>query len=204
MLNKSLDEFSVLTSSKDPVPGGGGVCAAVAALASSLNQMVTNLTIGKKKYLEYTDELNQLKEESESLRIILLNCINEDAKAFEPLSRAYSADKNDPDYASNMEQCLRIAANSPYQILKYTTRVIDIAERLSEIGSKIVVSDAGTAVMLASGVLYGAYLNVIVNTNLMKDKEYAENLEYSARMMLEEYSSRCLTIYETVKERING
>ncbi|MDO4198116.1 MAG: cyclodeaminase/cyclohydrolase family protein [Erysipelotrichaceae bacterium] len=204
MYNRTLDEFTLMTSSKEPVPGGGGVCALCASLASSLNQMVTNLTIGKKKYLEYTDELNSLKEESEALRVILLNCINEDAKAFEPLSKAYSADKNDPDYYSNMEECLRIAANSPFQILKYTTKVIDICERLSEIGSKIVVSDAGTAVMLASGVLYGTYLNIIVNTKMMKDEEYRQQLEDEAYVLLNEYSNRSMEIYEKVKDRIYG
>lgn len=204
MYNRNINEFSELTASSAPVPGGGGVCALVSSLASSLNEMVVNLTVGKKKYLEFTDELNALKEESEALRVILLNCINEDAKAFEPLSVAYSGDKNDPDYYENMEKCLRIAANSPFQILKYTTKVIDICERLSEIGSKIVVSDAGTAVMLASGVLYSAYLNIIVNTELMKDRDYADQLEKDAVTILNTYSQRCLDVFDAVKERIYG
>jgi formiminotetrahydrofolate cyclodeaminase len=55
MKNKTLKEFTELSASKDPVPGGGGVSALAGSLAASLAEMVTNLTIGKKKYLEYTD-----------------------------------------------------------------------------------------------------------------------------------------------------
>ena len=66
MKNKTLEEFSILAASKQPVPGGGGVIANVGALAASLGEMVTNLTIGKKKYMEYTFELAQIKRSSRS------------------------------------------------------------------------------------------------------------------------------------------
>ena len=49
MENKTLKEFTESVSSKEPVPGGGGVSALVGSLASALGEMVTNLTIGKKK-----------------------------------------------------------------------------------------------------------------------------------------------------------
>ena len=54
MENKSIKEFSELTASKSPVPGGGGVCANIGALAAALGEMVTNLTIGKSKYISFT------------------------------------------------------------------------------------------------------------------------------------------------------
>ena len=61
MKDRSLSEFTELTASKEPVPGGGGVSALVASLASALSEMVTNLTVGKPKYREYEDELQELK-----------------------------------------------------------------------------------------------------------------------------------------------
>ena len=62
MENKSIKEFSELTASKSPVPGGGGVCANIGALAAALGEMVTNLTIGKSKYISFTDELEDIKK----------------------------------------------------------------------------------------------------------------------------------------------
>ena len=204
MYNKTLDEFSKLTASKEPVPGGGGVCANVGALASALGEMVTNLTIGKAKYIQYTNELNDIRKELELLRSSLLECINKDAQAFEPLSVVYKMDKNDPTYETKMEECLRNAANSPMLILKYCTRIIDLDERLAVIGSKISVSDAATSVMLAHGALYGAYVNILVNTQLMKDKEYASNFEKEAVTLLDEYSVKALNIYDDICKRLTN
>lgn len=204
MYNKTLDEFSKLTASKEPIPGGGGVCANVGALASALGEMVTNLTIGKAKYIQYTNELNDIRKELELLRSSLLDCINKDAQAFEPLSVVYKMDKNDPTYETKMEECLRNAANSPMLILKYCTRIIDLDERLAVIGSKISVSDAATSVMLAHGALYGAYVNILVNTQLMKDKEYASNFEKEAVTLLDEYSVKALNIYDDICKRLTN
>ena len=202
MYHDSLENFSIASASKDPVPGGGGVSGAVGALAASLAQMVTNLTIGKKYYASYENELKEIKEKSERLRCELLESINEDAKAFKPLADIYSLDRSTPDYDTLMEEALRNAALSPYNIMTLCRDVIELDERLAVIGSKIAVSDAATSVMLAHGALYGAFINVRVNTRLMKDKEYAAKMEEDARAMLNEYSERALSCYKAVEKRL--
>ena len=203
MENKTLKEFTELTSSKDPIPGGGGVCALVGSLSAALGQMVTNLTIGKNKYLEYTFELTDIRKELDILRNNLLSCINKDAEAFKPLAEAYSLPKDTPGYEEKMEQCLRTAADSPLLILKYCCRIIELDERLAVIGSKISVSDVATSVMLAHGVLYGAYVNILVNTELMKDRDYAEKMNDEAVKLLDEYSVKALNIYDDICKRIS-
>ena len=202
MYKKTIQEFSELTASKNPTPGGGGVCASVAALASSLGQMVTNLTIGKEKYIQYTVELNDIRKELDILRLNLLDCINKDAEAFEPLAKAYKMDKNSPNYDAIMEESLKCAAGIPLLIFRYCTRIIDLDERLAVIGSKISVSDAATSVMLAYGAMYGAYVNILVNTRLMKDKEYAEGLNSEVAKQLDEYSVLALNIYDDICKRL--
>lgn len=204
MLNKTIKEFSEIAASKSPVPGGGGVSANVAALASSLGEMVTNLTIGKEKYLQYTNELADIKKELDLLRTNLLDCINKDAEAFEPLSVVYKMDKNDPTYSSKMEECLKNAAKPPLLILKYCSRIIDLDERLAVIGSKISVSDAATSVMLAHGAMYGAYVNTLVNTRLMKDKEYAKQVNDEAISLLDEYSVKALNCFDDICKRLTN
>lgn len=204
MENNTLKTFSELAASKDPIPGGGGVSAYVGTLASSLGEMVTNLTIGKKKYLEYTNELEDIKKELDILRINLLECINKDAEAFEPLAKAYSLPKDSEGYEEKMEACLKEAANPPFLILKYCTRIIELDERLALIGSKIAVSDAATSVMLAYGAMYGAFVNILVNTSLMKDLEYADKLNVEARDLLDEYSVLALNIYDDICKRLTN
>ena len=204
MLDKSIREFTELSASKAPVPGGGGVSALVGSLAASLAEMVTNLTTGKKKYAEYEEEIQRIMKETDELRISLLSCVNEDAEAFEPLAKAYSMDKNDPDYADNMEKCLKTAAGAPLHILQLCCRVVELDERLAIIGSKLAVSDAATSVMLAHGAIYGAFINIKVNTRLMKNREYAVELEDKAAEMLQEYGERALKCYRSVEKRLSN
>ena len=204
MLDKTLTEFTAASASRDPVPGGGGVSALVGALAASLAEMVTNLTTGKKRYAEYEEEIQGIMAEAEGLRKELLGCINEDAEAFEPLSKAYSMDKSSEGYAERMEQCLKGAAEPPVKILKKCARVIALDERLAVIGSKIAVSDAATSAMLAHGALYGAFINIKVNTRLMKDREYAQRVDAEAEALLEEYSVRALICFNSIKERLSN
>ena len=176
----------------------------VASLSSALAQMVTNLTIGKKKYLEFTEELDDIRKEAEILRSNLLDCIEKDAEAFRPLAEVYSLPKDSEGYEKKMEKCLRDAADSPLLILKYCTRIIDLDERLAVIGSKISVSDAATSVMLAHGCLYGAYVNILVNTELMKDRDYAEDLNRQAVELLDEYSVKALNVYDDICKRLTN
>ncbi len=202
MYNKTIKEFNDVLFSKEAVPGGGSTSALVGALSSCLGNMAIELTYGKKKYLEYEEELKNISNQLKELDDKLLNCINEDAKAFYPLSKAYSMDKNNPEYIMILEKCLQDASMPPLSIMKYCAKVIEIDNRLKDITTKIMISDVGTSLALASGALKGAYLNVLVNTKLMKDKEYATNLENMANKILDKYSAIASDAYKVVLERI--
>ncbi len=204
MLNKTIQEFTQEAASKAPVPGGGGVSALAGSLAASLAEMVTSLTTGKKRYAQYEDEIQSVMKEADLLRELLLQCINEDAEAFEPLVKAYSMDKETEGYQEKMEKCLKDAAVPPYKMMKYCARVIELDERLAIIGSKLAVSDAATSVMLANGALYGAVMNVIVNTRLMKDREYAEKINTEVFAFLKEYSKRAVDCYDAILGRLTN
>ena len=204
MLDKSLKEFTQLASSKAPVPGGGGVSGLVGSLAASLAEMVTNLTAGKKKYQEYEAEIQDIMQETEQLRVLLLESINKDAEAFAPLAQAYGMNKEAEGYQERMENCLKEAARPPYMIMKYCCRIIELDDRLADIGSKLAVSDAATSVMLAHGAMYGGAVNVFVNTRLMKDREYADKIDEEVNGLLSEYGPWALNCYQKVWERLKG
>ena len=89
ILNSSITNFTEQLASPAAVPGGGGASALTAAIGIALGDMVGELTIGKKKYADVEDEIKALMSRAQALRIKLLACIEEDARAFEPLSKAY-------------------------------------------------------------------------------------------------------------------
>ncbi len=197
-----IDSFNTLLASRAAVPGGGGASALAASLGAALGSMVSNLTIGKKKYAQYEDELNNLLKELDELRIKCQSLMDEDAKAFEPLSKAYSIPKDDPNRAEEMERCLRFAAEPPMKIARLACRGILIHQRLEEIGSVLAISDVGTGVIMFRAALCGAAMNVRVNTKLMADRQHAEKLNAEVDALVKEHLKIAENVYEKVWERL--
>ena len=93
LLENTTIEFLNKLASRDPVPGGGGASAAVGAFAAALGSMVSNLTIGKKKYAAVEDEVKELKSQLQKLQEELILLVDKDAEAFLPRAVAYRLPK---------------------------------------------------------------------------------------------------------------
>jgi len=197
----SLREFSGALAGRSSVPGGGGASAAVAALGTALGSMVGNFTLGKKKHADAEPEIRRLLAEAETLREALLTCVDADAAAFEPLSRAYGIPRDDPSRGEIMEKCLREAAAVPMRILELSCRGIELHRQFAEKGSTMMLSDVGTGVVFCWAALYGAALNVKVNTSLMADRSYAEDLNKQVDEALDAYWRLADEVYENVYRR---
>lgn len=203
MRDMTLENFTAALASNQPTPGGGGASAAVAALGTALGSMVGNFTVGKKKYAAVEEDVKAILRECAALQGELLACIERDALAFEPLSRAYAMDKTAPGYEETMEQCLRDAAGVPMEILRLSCRAIELHAELLEKGSVMMLSDVGTGVVFCWSALYGAALNVRVNTKLMRDADYAAALNAEVQEKLDKYWKIADEVYETVYRRFD-
>lgn len=199
--DQSLTQFTALLASKEAVPGGGGASAMAGALGAALGAMVGNLTIGKKKYAKVEAEMIELTEKAQALSRRLLRLVDEDATAFEPLSRAYALPKDAPDRDDILEACLRRAADTPMQILRLCCEAIELHEKFAEKGSVMVASDAATGAVLCWGAMYGAAMNVKVNTKLMKRRDYADRLNREVDALVGEYWKRAEKVYEDIYRR---
>ena len=82
----------------------------------ALEDVYKRQTYGKKKYAELEPALERIMEKAENLRNKLTGLINRDAEAFEPLSKAYSIPKDDPNKAPEMERCFKLACSVPMEI----------------------------------------------------------------------------------------
>ena len=85
---QAIGQWMELLASKAPVPGGGGASALGGAMGAALGQMVANLTIGKKRYADVEEEVQQGLSALSSLQAELLALADEDAKVFE-IGRAH-------------------------------------------------------------------------------------------------------------------
>ncbi len=198
MLEKPATQFLSELSSNAPVPGGGGASAAVGAFAAALGMMVTNLTIGKKKYADYEEEVKAVRDRLEDLRDQLIDLVDGDAVAFEPLSKAYSIPKDDPERDTIMENALYEASVVPMSIMETVLAAAKELEILVEKGSKLAVSDVGVGILFAQAAIEGASLNVYINTKSMKDRERAAALDAKADAIIAEGAALKARIYDGV------
>lgn len=202
---KDINSFLAELTSKAPVPGGGGASALAGALGASLGGMVCSLTTGKKKYRDVEEDICRIADELASLRDSLSDCINRDAEAFEPLSRAYSIPKDEPGRDETMEECLRNAAAVPYEILELSCKAIPLLEELGEKGSRLAISDAAVGAVMCRAAIQGTAANIYINTKSMKDLAYAEDLNRKTLSAVSEFCARAEKLYNDITGgMING
>lgn len=206
LLEQKTTDFLEQLSSSAPIPGGGGASAAVGAFASALGLMVTNLTVGKKKYADVEEEILEIREKLEQKKQDLVRMVDEDAEAFEPLAKAYRMPKETEEEQAEkekvMEAALKNAAEAPLCIMKTIVDTMEMIQVLGEKGSRLAVSDAGVAILFAQAALEGASLNIFINTKMMKDQEEAERLNYLADQLIVTGKELKETTYDAVLKGI--
>lgn len=202
LMNESCRDFAADLASKRSTPGGGGAAAFAGALGVALGEMVGNFTTGKKKYAAYEEDIVRLLAEGERIRIRLLALVDEDAAAFEPLSRAYGIPKEDPTRDAVLEQCTLDALDAPLQMMRETCRAIKVLEELSVKGSRMLVSDVGCGAALCRAALESAALNVFVNTKSLRDRAVAQRIDDECHQMLEEHGLLASRIVASVMDEL--
>ncbi|MDD2493971.1 MAG: cyclodeaminase/cyclohydrolase family protein [Tissierellia bacterium] len=204
----SCRDFTVELSSKKPVPGGGGTAALVSALGVSLNTMVANFTIGKKKYQNYEKQYDDIIKRGEKLRNDLIYLIDKDAENFEPLSRAYSMPYNTEEEKKlkdeMLEKCLKMACNAPVEIIEFSYDAIILHRELVDISSKIMISDIGVGVQCLKAALNSAYLNVLINVNLIEDEIFVKELKERIENKIIKGTQTADEVYEKVINIMNN
>ncbi|MCR5617472.1 MAG: cyclodeaminase/cyclohydrolase family protein [Clostridiales bacterium] len=198
MKNKSIVTFTGELCSNAPVPGGGGASALMGAVSASLCSMVGELTTGKKKYAEYQTDIERILGDAKYLNKEMLDLMQKDADAFEPLSKAYGIPKDDPEREDILEAALVVAAQAPFDIVIKCREVASLVEELVTKGSRLAISDVGVAAAACRAAATGAAMNVYINTKLMKNREYADKLNSDTNEAVNEIVSICDKAYEEV------
>ncbi len=205
-VEQNMQEFLDILSTDAPVPGGGGASAYTAAIGMCLGSMVANLTTGKKKYAEYQGEIEEILVKADAITKELVLCMDKDAEAFEPLSKAYGLPRTTEEEVAKrneiMEHALVVASEAPLHLMSVVMESITLLDRLAVIGSRIAISDVGVGIQMAKAALNGASLNVFINTKMMKDRAVAEDMNGKAEAMLKKGNADADRIYQVVEAAI--
>ena len=112
--------------------------ALAGAQAAALVSMVCNLTIGKKKYADVEDEMQELLENASIEEKELLHLVDLDAEAFEDVIEAFKLPKtNDEEKAVRREAIQRAlikATEVPLRTMEHSIEVMRMARKKTTTG----------------------------------------------------------------------
>ena len=186
----TLKEFLEKTYGKDPVPGGGSISALCGALAASLAEMVTALTVGRKKYIDVEEEMLQYAPQMEAARRKFLDFIDEDANAYQLVFNAYKLPKDSEEekrYRNEViQKCTIDAARIPLHVAETAVGIMDAIFQIGSKGNKNAVTDACVAMMCARTATLGAILNVRINLTGIEDEKMVKDFENRCQALQDE------------------
>jgi len=199
-----MKEFIEQVQSKDPTPGGGSVSALGGALAASLGEMVSRLTIIKKQYAKVKPEFQDSRAKLDLLRNELTYLIEKDAQSFDGVMLAMKKpkvtdhDKKIRDAA--IEDATKHATSVPLEVMEKTVDVMELLPAIAEKGNVNSVSDAGVGNLMARAALEGASLNVRINLPGINDKDFADKLKSDMENLLK----RGHELFEKTQKIVDG
>lgn len=166
-----MDFLHVLALAK-PTPGGGSVAALQGALGTALLSMVTGITVNKTKDKELRDFHGFLKLSTYEF----YRYIEKDKNAFDKVIEAFrlseDTEKEKKKKKNAIQNAYKYAAQVPFEVCKKILFIYPYARILAKKGLKNAISDVGVALFSLHSGFMAARVNVLINLNSIKDKEF--------------------------------
>ena len=173
---KQIDEFMETLASHAPVPGGGSVAALSGALAAALTEMVANLTVGKAKYADAKEEMEEILITFSDYREAFLKGMDEDANAFhlvmDALSMPRETDDQKIDRKEAMQNAFKEASRVPIETARLGMNLFPGIQAVVERGNPNAASDGLVAAMMARNAILAALFNVRINLQSINDESF--------------------------------
>jgi glutamate formiminotransferase/formiminotetrahydrofolate cyclodeaminase len=197
LVDMTLTGFANETASESPAPGGGSIAAYCGVLGISLGTMVANLSSHKKGWDHRWKEFSDWAEQGQSLKDQLLHLVDEDTAAFNKIMDAFGMPKGTEEEKHNRKEAIEAATiyaiEVPFRTMKVTLESMPIIKAMANIGNPNSVSDAGVGAMCALTAIRGAYLNVQINAQDLKEQP-------EVKLLLEEAATVLAKGFELEKE----
>ena len=205
-LEQPLKNYLDDLASAKPTPGGGSAAALSAAMGAALASMVARLTLGKAEYAGVQQEIESLVQQTESLRERFQQLIQEDIAAYGRLSASFKlphdSDAERAARTSAIQAQLVEAALVPLEIVERAAELLQLCQRIAEVGNVNILSDVRIGAMLASNAGTSAGWLVRFNLHAMKDHELASALDNRLGAALDSISAHSQQVTNIIGARM--
>lgn len=200
---EGVDAFMARVAGPSPTPGGGSVAAHAGALGAALAQMVTGLSIGRKKYAAHDTELRALAADAAALRRTLSDLVARDANSYEAVRSAYQLASDTDNAAAARTQAIHSAlygaADVPLETARACARVCELAASVAKIGNQNAISDACVAALLAEAACKGAIWNVRINVHALGQEGAAVGAGSRAAKLIDDATEAAQTAHTNAR-----
>lgn len=177
LVDMSVEQFTDVTASEAPAPGGGSISALCGSLGAALATMVANLSSHKRGWDERWEEFSNYAEQGKKHWTRLLQLVDEDTAAFNAIMAAFGlpngSDAEKQARKVAVQAATRGAIETPLAVMVESHESMKVIGKMAEIGMEASVSDAGVAALCALTAIRGAHLNVRINAGSLDDKAAA-------------------------------
>ena len=206
LVNMTLKEFADETASESPAPGGGSISAYVGSLGMALGTMVANLSAGKRGWEDRKDFFSEWAINGQELKKALIAAVDEDTRAFNRIMEAFGLPKsNDEEKKARtqaIEEATKYACEVPYKVMELAFGGLPLLEQMIEKGNPNSITDAGVGVLCVKTAVRGAYFNVLVNAQGLKDRSFADDIKDRAQKLLAANHAKADALIAKVEEAI--
>jgi len=180
-----INRFLEKLGSAAPTPGGGSASALAGALSASLILMTVGLSLKKGGLKE--KEIREIKKDVLAIRKRLFRAIEEDAKSYETVLRAFRLPKNTEKQrlirTKAIQKAYQKATVTPQLVCQQSMRLLGYSHILIQKGNPNAVSDAGVAAFLADAAVKGGSINICINLSPIRDKSFRKKIGLLVRTL---------------------
>jgi len=168
--------------------------------------MVARLTLGKEKYRDTWQEMEQVRDSADALMRRLLELVDEDTAAYNEVLSAFRLPKETPSEKAARQAAIQSATRKatavPMETLRNVAGLLAPAEAAVEKGNPQCLSDAGVAAHLVRAAASGAAYNVRINLSGLDDPGLSTQMKLETTELLSRVMSGVAKLQETLNKRL--
>ncbi len=189
LIRMDLRAFADETASESPAPGGGSISAYVGSLGAALGTMVANLSAGKRGWEDKINLFSDFAAQGQQVKDTLLTLVDEDTNAFNKIMNAFGLPKGTDEEKKTrtqaIEEATKYACDIPFKVMETAYSILPMLAAMVEQGNPNSITDAGVGILCVKTAVRGAYFNVLVNAQGLKDRAFAEDIKSRAKQILD-------------------
>jgi len=196
----SVRDFIGEIGSRSSAPGGGSASAAIAAIGAGLGAMVAKLTYGVRRFEDVQSYMAEAIPQLHKLTRQLIPIIDADTSAFneymEGLRMPKRTEAEKQARSAKMQAGLQTAIHVPMSTMKLADEAWNALVLVARHGNPASKSDTQVGAKALETGIWGAYQNVLINMQDIKDRQYKEKILTEAEDIMQRAYRKCSEVIE--------